>query len=53
MLLIQQAERFQYFQTSDDYISQLAYKKGGFALTDKDITKRLRSSATEVIKMIG
>lgn len=51
--LIKYAEKFKYFDRSDDYKIEAAYKKGGFPLRDKDITKRLRSSGTEVVKMIG
>jgi len=51
--LIKFAETFKYFDRSDDYKTENTYKKGGFALQDKDITKRLRSSGTEVVKMIG
>jgi hypothetical protein len=32
----------------------MAYvKHGGFALTDKELLARLRSSGTEVVKMVG
>lgn len=51
--LIKMAEGFRYFARNDDYKTEKAYKKGGFALTDKTIVKRLRSSGTEVVKMIG
>ena len=51
--LIKAAGKFNYFMRNDDYKTEKAYKKGGFALTDKAITKRLRSSGTEVVKMIG
>jgi len=37
----------------DDYKSQDTFKKGGFILKDKIILDRLRSSASEVIKIIG
>ena len=37
----------------DDYKSSNAYKKGGFVLKDEKILERLRSSASEVIKLIG
>jgi hypothetical protein len=37
----------------DDYKSPNTYKKGGFILKDEIILDRLRSSASEVIKLIG
>lgn len=51
--LVKFAESFKYFDRNDDFKTDAAYKKGGFPLRDKDITKRLRSSGTEVVKMIG
>lgn len=37
----------------DDYRSPLASSKGGFELRDKELTNRLRSAATELLKMAG
>lgn len=43
-----------YSDLTDDFKSEAAYKKhGGFALRDKELLGRLRSSGTEVIKMVG
>lgn len=53
MEAISYAETFKPSKFSDDYISDLAYRKGGLALHDKDQASKLRSSGMEVVKQIG
>lgn len=52
---VERAKQFKHFRDlTDDFKSDSAYEKhGGFALRDKELLGRLRSSGTEVIKMVG
>ena len=47
------AEKFRTSKLTDDYKDDLAYRKGGLALHDKDQASKLRSSGMEVVKQIG
>ena len=54
--LVEEAKKWKPFdQYSDDYQCQdkIYKKKGGFALKDKELVARHRSSAVEVVKVIG
>jgi hypothetical protein len=52
---IAEAAKFSHYpELRDDFKSEKAYvKHGGFALRDKELLGRLRSSGTEVVKMVG
>jgi hypothetical protein len=52
---VERATKFKHYRDlTDDFKSDSAYEKhGGFALRDKELLGRLRSSGTEVIKMVG
>ena len=52
---VERATKFKHYRDlTDDFKSDAAYVKyGGFALRDKELLGRLRSSGTEVIKMVG
>jgi len=55
-LIIKVAKNFDFKKEithSDDYRSPLASSKGGFELRDPETTSRLRSAATELLKMAG
>jgi len=53
--LIELAKGWKPFPYNDDYQCQdkRYEKKGGFALRDKELSSRHRSSGVEVVKMIG
>jgi hypothetical protein len=52
---IEMAAKYRHYpELTDDFKSDAAYEKhGGFALRDKELLGRLRSSGTEVVKMVG
>jgi hypothetical protein len=53
--LIELAKGWKPFAYNDDYQckDKIYEKKGGFALRDKELSNRHRSSGVEVVKMIG
>ena len=47
------ARNWKKFTSKDDYRDPTAGYYGGFALTDSDITSRLRSAGKEILKSVG